>query len=333
MRDIAGNLATESVREKHMGQSSSQLSYVLITPVRNEEAFIEKTIVSVIQQTVLPTKWVIVDDGSTDRTPDIVSRYLPSHPWMELVRMPERRERHFAGKAHAFNAGRATVLNLEFDVIGNLDADVSVEGDHFEFLVAKFGDDAQLGVVGAPFREGTFRYDYRFSNIENVWGGCQLFRRACLDDIGGYVPVKGGCVDHIAVVSARMKGWKTRTFTEKVCLHHRVMGTAEHGELRAKFRAGVKDYSVGNHPVWELFRMFYQMQHRPFVVGGLALGCGYTWSAVRRVKRPVSKDLVVFTRREQMQRLHRFMGRMARAKVSDAASISSILSDKSSGKA
>jgi poly-beta-1,6-N-acetyl-D-glucosamine synthase len=281
--------------------------YVLITPARNEAQYIELTLKSMAAQAARPVKWVIVSDGSTDGTDEIVNRYAAIHPWIELIRMPERRERNFAGKVHAFNAGRARVADLGFEVIGNLDADVTFEAEHFQFLVAKFAENSQLGVVGAPFREGNHQYDYRFTNIENVWGGCQLFRRECFEDIGGYEPVKGGCIDHIAVVSARMKGWKTRTFTEKVCLHHREMGTAQQGALAAKFRTGAKDYSVGNHPVWQLFRMFYQMTQPPFVMGGLALGSGYAWSMVRRLKRPVSHDLVAFTRREQMQRLRNFL--------------------------
>jgi poly-beta-1,6-N-acetyl-D-glucosamine synthase len=282
-------------------------SYVLITPAHNEAAFIEKTIQSMIRQTVLPLKWVIVDDGSTDNTAEIVKRYLADHPWMELLQRPQRQDRTFAGKAYAVKEACDRLAKLPYQVVGNVDADTSFDADHFESLVAKFAEDSRLGIVGAPFREGTQGYDYRFSNIENVWGGCQLFRRECFQDIGGYVPLKGGSIDHIAVVSARMKGWKTRTFTEKVCIHHREMGTAERGVLAAKFRAGVKDYSVGNHPFWELFRILYQMGQRPFVFGGLALGWGYAWSLARQEKRPVSKDLVGFTRREQMQRLARFL--------------------------
>ena len=281
-------------------------NYVLVTPARDEAQFVELTLKSVIAQTVRPLKWVIVSDGSTDGTDEIVSRYAAHHPWIELVRMPVRSERHFAGKVHAFNAGYAKVAHLDYEFIGNLDADVSFEPGHFEFLVSKFADDAHMGLVGAPFREGAFQYDYRFTNIENVWGGCQLFRRECFEDIGGYVPIKGGSIDHIAVVSARMKGWKTRTFTESVCLHHRLMGTAQHGGLAAKRRLGAKDYAVGNHPLWELFRMFYQMKQKPLFLGGLALGWGYAWSLARRTKRPVSDELVAFTRREQMQRLRKF---------------------------
>jgi glycosyltransferase involved in cell wall biosynthesis len=277
--------------------------YVIITPARNEAEFIELTLKSVIAQTCKPSKWVIVSDGSTDDTDSIVRRYIPDNPWIELLSMPKRAERHFAGKVHAFNAGYAKVGDMSHDIVGNLDADVSIEPDHFQFLISKFAEYPALGVWGSPFREGSGQYNYRYSNIENVWGGCQLFRRGCFEAIGGYVPVKGGCIDHIAVVSARMQGWKTRTFTEKVCIHHRVMGTAQQGILKAKFKTGAKDYSVGNHPVWELSRMFYQMTKRPFVVGGFALAAGYFWSLLRRVELPISCDLAKFTRREQMQRL------------------------------
>lgn len=279
--------------------------YVIITPARNEAQFIELTLQSMVAQTCPPLKWVIVSDGSTDGTDEIVLKYVADHPWIELLRMPERAERHFAGKVYAFNAGYALVKDLEPDVIGNLDADVSFEPEHFEFLVSKFAENFELGVVGAPFKEGTYQYDYRFSNIENVWGGCQLFRRQCFEAIGGYLPLKGGCIDHIAVISARMKGWETRTFPEKVCIHHRVMGTAQQGALKARFKTGAKDYSVGNHPIWEFSRMLYQMRNRPFIIGGLALVAGYLWSMARRSKIPVSPDLAAFTRREQMRRLRK----------------------------
>ena len=283
------------------------LSYVLITPARNEGQYIEKTIHSMVAQTVLPLKWVIVSDGSTDETDEIVRKYAADRPWMELVRMAERRERHFAGKVGAFNAGYDRVRGLDFDIVGNVDADVSFEAGHFEFLIGKMGENPKLGVAGAPFREGTFQYDYRYTNVENVWGGCQLFRRECFEGIGGYMPLKGGCIDHVAVLSARMYGWQTRTFTESVCLHHRQMGTALQGGLKAKYKLGVKDYTVGNHPLWELARTFYQMANRPYILGGLALGFGYFWSLVQQAPTPLSSDLVDFVRREQMQRLKRFM--------------------------
>ena len=144
-----------------------------------------------------------------------------------------------------------------------------------------------------------------------------MFRRECFESIGGYVPLRGGCIDHVAVLSARMKGWQTHTFTEKICLHHGQMGTALQGGLKAKFKFGVKDYSVGNHPLWEFSRTLYQMTQRPFVIGGLALGLGYWWSLIRRVETSVSPELVAFVRREQMQRLKEFVLGKPRATAAD----------------
>jgi Glycosyltransferases, probably involved in cell wall biogenesis len=285
-------------------------SYVLITPARNEVEFIELTLKSVITQTARPLKWVIVSDGSTDGTDAIVRKSADQHPWIELVRMPERAERDFSGKVAAFNAGYKRVRDLDFEVVGSLDGDLSFDDEYFAFLLGKLAEDPALGLVGTPFQEGSCPiYDYRFVNIEHVSGACQLFRRRCFEEIGGYVPVKGGGIDWIAVTTARMKGWKTRTFTEKAILHHRQMGTAQHSVLEARFKAGIKDHALGNHPLWELSRTLYQITLRPYIIGGLALCCGYLWALLRRRERPVSPELLAFTRREQMHRLGRFLSR------------------------
>jgi len=297
---------------------SEILKYVVITPARNEARFIELTLKSVTNQTVLPRKWVIVSDGSTDGTDDIVKKYMARHPWIELLRMPERAERHFAGKVHAFNAGYAKVRDTENDIIVSLDADISFEDDYFAFLLEKMSADKALGVVGTPFRELSGEtYDYRFVDIEHVSGACQVFRRECFEDIGGYLAVKGGSIDHIAVITARMKGWRTRTFTERVCLHHRAMGTAGRSLLKSRFKLGMKDYSIGNHPMWEFVRTARQMTLAPVLTGGLALAAGYLWGVVRQVPRPVSPELVAFHQREQMQRLSRFIRRNRSVVVDD----------------
>jgi hypothetical protein len=279
-------------------------TYVLVTPARNEARMIESTIQSVVAQTVLPLRWVIVSDGSTDGTDEIVSRYAAQHDWIELVRMPERKERHFAGKAYAFNSGKSRLDDLPYEVIANLDADITFESGYFAYLLEKLAADPQLGVVGTPYVETTQEtYDYRFVSIEHVSGACQVFRRACYEAIGGYQPVKVGTIDCIAVISARMKGWKTRTFTDMVCMHHRKVGTAQCGPLRARYNAGVMDYTMGNHPLWQAFRMVYQMTQKPFVMRGLAIGAGYYWSMLRRKRRAVPDEMVKFLRREQMWRL------------------------------
>jgi glycosyltransferase involved in cell wall biosynthesis len=281
-------------------------TYTVVTPARNEARFIELTIKSVVSQTVKPAKWVIVSDGSTDGTDEIVAKYAAQCPWIELVKMPERQERHFAGKVHAFNAGYARLNEVGYDVICSMDGDISFDEGYFAFLLDKLASNPRFGLVGTPFKDSSI-YDYRFVSLEHVSGACQMFRRECFEEIGGYQPSRNGGVDHIAVLTARLKGWQTRTFTEKVCLHHRDMGSAAHGAWKAKYKIGTLDYALGGHPLWELFRTVYQMTRKPYVIGGLLVLAGYVSAAVRREPRPVSDTLVKFRRREQMQRLRRFL--------------------------
>jgi glycosyltransferase involved in cell wall biosynthesis len=280
------------------------MKYILITPARNEQAFISKTLTSVCAQTVRPERWVIVDDGSTDRTAEIVESYARQHRWIETISRPQRLDRSFAAKVHAFNAGVERVKTLQYDVIGNLDADLSFEPDYLEFLLQKFHDDPDLGVAGTPFIENG--YDSAKDSFEgenHVAGGCQLFRRECWQEIGGYVPNRAGGIDWIAVTTARMKGWKTRSFAQKRFHHYRSLGTAERGVLSALFSYGEKDYYLGNSPIWQLFRFAYRSTKRPVVLGGLALFAGYCSAALHRIERPVSPVLMRFHRREQLEKL------------------------------
>jgi poly-beta-1,6-N-acetyl-D-glucosamine synthase len=279
--------------------------YVLITPARNEEAFIEKTIESVIHQTHLPLKWVIVNDGSTDGMASRIEPYLPKYDWIELVNLPVRKERNFAAKVYAFNAGLDKVKDLNYEVIGNLDSDVSLVPDHFEFLLGKFVEDPKLGVAGTVFREES-GYNSETDSLEgqlHVSGQCQLFRRNCFSDIGGYFANKAGGIDWIAVTTARMMGWKTRSYREKSFFHYRHLGTAERSVFAAAFSYGEKDYYLGGHPLWELFRVAFRMVKKPYIFEGVALGLGYGWAAVRRLHRPISKELMAFHRKEQMRKL------------------------------
>lgn len=287
-----------------MSRPGTLAPYVLITPTRNEEAFIVKTIESMIRQTVLPTKWVIVDDGSTDNTAEIVNRYLAAYAWIEMVRLPLRRDRSFAGKVHAFNAGLERVKILQYDIIGNVDSDISFDEDHFEFLLRKFSDDPRLGVAGTVFREEGYSSESdSFEGRYHVAGQCQLFRKECWEQIGGYIPHRAGGIDWMAVTTARMMGWKTESFREKSFFHHRHLGTAERGVVSSLFSYGEKDYYLGGHPVWQVFRVAYRCTKKPYFLGGIALGLGYCLAVMRRTPRPISRELMAFHRKEQMVKL------------------------------
>ncbi|CAM5798288.1 glycosyltransferase family 2 protein [Rhizobacter fulvus] len=290
----------------------SALRLVLVTPARNEENYIDATIRSVAAQNRRPMRWVIVSDGSTDRTDEIVRAAASEHDWVEYLRMPDHRDRTFAAKAVCFNAGFERLKDLDFDVVGNLDADITFEPDYLAFLLERFEALPQLGVAGTPFVEdadhpGRHTYAHGGANLEHVSGACQLFRRECFEAVGGYVPVNGGAIDWIAVTTARMKGWQTRTFVEKTSRHHRKLGTAESGALKARFHYGGKAYYVGGHPLWELLRGAFQMRTAPYILGGLWFIAGYGWAALTRTRRPVSAELMAFHRNEQMMRLKRLL--------------------------
>ncbi|HVU15382.1 MAG TPA: glycosyltransferase family 2 protein [Candidatus Didemnitutus sp.] len=292
------------------------MKYVLISPARNESTFLEGTIKSVVAQTRLPERWVIVDDGSTDRTGEIADSYAARYPWIEVV---HRRnvERSFAGKVHAFNAGWERVKGMTFDVIVNLDADLTFDPDYFDFLMRQFEQDPTLGVAGTPFLENG--YDSARDSFEgenHVAGGAQMFRYDCFQQIGGYVPNRAGGIDWVAVTTARMRGWRTRSFQEKRFNHHRVLGTGQHKNiLTSLFSYGEKDYYLGGSPIWQIFRIPYRMTKRPIIIGGIALFAGYCWAGVRRIPRAVSPELMRFHRREQMKKLRLLIRSMLRMKV------------------
>lgn len=287
---------------------SHPLKYVLMTAARNEEGFIEETIRSVVAQTALPARWMIVSDGSTDQTDAIVKKHAAQHDWIELMRRPEHREHQFAAKVHCLRAAWEKLQPLPFDVIGNLDADITFESDYMAFLLDKLAGDPRLGVVGTRFMENARQvYDYKFMNEEHVSGGFQIFRRACFEEVGGYLPIRSGGEDWAAVTSARLKGWRTRSYTEKLFVHHRPMGSSGQPWWSIHLRQGERDYLTGGHPLWQLSRSAYQVCRKPYVVGGLCLLLGFAWACVRRVERPVPKELMLFHRSEQMARLRKLL--------------------------
>lgn len=278
--------------------------YVLITPARNEEAFIEKTIQAVIAQTVLPKKWVIVSDGSIDRTDEIVNQYAEKHDFISLVRRSGDQERNFGSKVKAFEFGYDRLRELEFDFVGNLDADVSFNSTYYEGVLSEFQDNPQLGLAGG------IRYDFhngRFHRLpcsrNSVGGPVQLFRRQCYESIGGYLPLEHGGIDAVAETMARMHGWEVESFPELEVYHYRRTGTASEGVLRARFRSGIRAYLIGYHVLFEISRGILRLLRQPPIIGSLAMLSGFGWASLKRYDRPVSDDFVRYLRSEQLARL------------------------------
>jgi len=283
-----------------------KISYVLITPAHNEESYIEKTIQSVISQTILPTKWVVVSDGSTDGTDDIIRKYTKQNSWIELIRTKDHNECSFGSKALAINSGYQQLKHLEYEFIGILDADITIAADYYQRILLKFEENAhaRLGVAGgmiAELRKGKFTIlDY---NVNSVAGAVQLFRRRCFEEIGGYRPLKLGGIDALAEIMLRMRGWQVKSFKDIIAYHHRRIGTTRGSLVRSRFRYGLKDYSIGTHPLFMFLKCIHRFQEKPYIFGGILMLSGYFWAWIRREPKAVSEEIVRFVRYEQINRM------------------------------
>lgn len=276
--------------------------FVIITPARNESRTLEATIRSVVAQSLKPSEWVIVSDGSTDETDEIARRWSRIHPFIKLVRREGGRNRDFGSKAVAFRAGLDS-LTSKYDFIGNLDADITFAPDYYRDIIRAFSDE-RLGLAGGVIYEliGNAFVPQK-NSLESVAGALQLFRRECFEDIGGYIPISAGGIDAAAEISARMRGWKVRAFENLHAFHHRRVSGGSGRVLKSRFRHGVSHYLLGYHPLFEIMKCAYRVQDRPYLLGSLCTLAGYAWSAAAGYERPVSDEFVEFIRKEQKERL------------------------------
>jgi glycosyltransferase involved in cell wall biosynthesis len=298
-----------------MSRRCSYLPYVLITPAHNEEAFIERTIRSVLCQTVLPVKWVLVDDGSTDSTASIVGQYLAKYEWIEMIKRPQHRERNFAAKVAAFNAGVNRVKGMDYSFIGNLDADISLPPNYYEDIISEFERDPRLGIAGGiVYSKNGHGFTTDNTAPDSVAGAVQLFRKECFDQVGGYIPLENGGIDAAAEIIARMKGWKVLNFREKMVYQHRWTGSAQKSLLAARYRQGVEFHSLGYSTAFYLFRTIYRLKiDRPFLISGAVSLCGFLSARVRNCPISLPPEAVSYLRSEQAGKLRdRFFGTVAR---------------------
>jgi glycosyltransferase involved in cell wall biosynthesis len=279
-------------------------SYVLVTPARDEERHIEETIKAVISQTVIPQRWIIVDDGSVDGTAQIVKKYESRYDFINLVQTSGSSGRDFASKVRAFNAGFETVKREEFYFIGNLDGDVSFEERYYEYIIKRFHLNPKLGIAGGVILEKiNGGYVSQRTSLNSVAGPVQLFRRACYEAIGGYIPIQSGGIDAAAEIMARAKGWEVESFPEIFALHNRRMVTGKSNILFSRFQQGMKNYRLGYHPIFQTVSSLYRMADRPLILGGGLMLAGYLWSLFKGERRILPDDVRRYLRLEQTERI------------------------------
>jgi poly-beta-1,6-N-acetyl-D-glucosamine synthase len=279
--------------------------YALITAVRNEETYIRQTLESVVNQSHVPTVWVIVSDGSIDRTEEIVADFARRYNFIRLTRLPNEGARAFSNKVRAVSVGYESVRHSAFDFVGFLDGDISFDANYYESVLEKFHANPRLGIAGCELHEyRSGRFDRRRgSGEEFVAGAIQFFRRRCYEDIGGFLPLYYGGDDTVANAMATRKGWEVRSFFDLRAFHHRPTGTAGTTVWRARFRQGREDYFMGYHPLFEMGKCVRRVVEPPICVGSVLRFWGYAFSGIARQRRMVPDDFVRYVQQEQKRRI------------------------------
>jgi GT2 family glycosyltransferase len=233
-----------------------------------------------------------------------VGSYAAKYGFVQLLRR-ESVSRDFASKVFAFRSSAEQIRDMDYEFIGNLDADVSFDPDYYEKILEKFREDPKLGISGGIILELIGKqFVPQKTSLSSVAGAVQLFRRRCYEDIGGYIPLGFGGIDSAAEIMARMQGWKVQMFPDFKVFHHRRVAAGKGNILAAKFRQGMTHYLLGYHPVFQVMKSFYRAIDRPFVIGSVFTLCGYCWASLQRPERPFSGEVVKFLRTEQVERLY-----------------------------
>jgi biofilm PGA synthesis N-glycosyltransferase PgaC len=291
------------MRDPALSGHSPPLRYVVITMVRDEEAFLPRTIASVTGQTLIPAAWICVDDGSLDRTPQLLADAAAAHPWIEVVTLAGRPQRN-AGEAAArgFNEVLPRALAHEPDVVAMLDGDTEFDPRYYETLLAALAADPKLGIVGGHALEPHADGSWGRVRIPayHVHGATKTYRRQCLEQLGGLAP--GIAWDTVDIVRARLRGWTTRTLPEAAFRHLRVIGSAG-GLARAPWIRGRAAYLAGYHPLFAAARAVRNMFRPPLLRGGFYFLQGYVSGCRERAPRMLDPEEIRAFRREQLRAL------------------------------
>jgi poly-beta-1,6-N-acetyl-D-glucosamine synthase len=296
---VSSILETDSFRPN---MTSTNTGYVVITPVRDEEAYIQSTIESMIHQTVLPREWIIVDDGSKDNTGKIINDYSRRYPWIRAIHRKDRGFRKSGGGVvDAFNDGYRSLNCSDWNFIVKLDGDLSFDPNYFEKCFDEFERNPKLGVGG-----GVICYivngakEFEECPTFHVRGATKIYRKNCWVAIGGFWPVPGW--DTMDEVKASMLGWTTNSFPDLHLLHHRSTGTAE-GIWAGLVKNGRANYICGYHPLFMLSKCILRLVRKPYIIGAVALMYGYLTGYLKRVPRVDDPEAIGYLRRQQLSRL------------------------------
>jgi len=277
--------------------------YIVITPAKNESNHIAFTINSMVKQSIKPQKWIIVDDGSSDNTYEVVKEAIQNYSWITIIKNNSKEKRApGANVVNAFNFGLSSIRE-NYDYIVKLDADLKFNEAYFEKLIEQFKADDKLGIAGGLCLDSIInpKRDLFYTSQYHVRGATKMYRKKCFDDIGGLMPRFGW--DGIDEMKAMMLGWETKSFKDIIVLHLRPTGQ-ETGLLRYAWRWGTLNYYMGYNPLYLLLSCFNNFSKKPYILFGLTLFAGYVYSFLTNRDQINDKNLINFIKKFQRNRIN-----------------------------
>ncbi len=280
----------------------NDIKYSIVTAARNEANNITSTLESVVNQTILPAKWVIVNDGSTDGTGEILSSYAEKYEWIEIVHFEDKGFKDYESAHGKLKVGLDKILTYRNDFIVKMDADMTFDNNYFEEIFKRFAHDPKLGIAGGWFyvREGSKTYPEDHPEF-HVRGGSKVYRSECWEDIGGFVFKLG--YDTIDEIKANMRGWRTKSFKDIMVIHKRKTGDS-HGTVKEPAYRGKICYLVGYHPLFMALKSIKRMFRRPYLIGGVAQLMSFLACYLTKRERSINeKEFIKYLRKQQINKI------------------------------
>ncbi len=273
-----------------------QVKYIIISPVRNEEDYLELTLKSVVNQTVRPAEYILVNDGSTDSTPDIIDRYATVHNWIRRIDIKDRGH-YLPGKGvvSAFYAGYEEIKVPDWDYVVKLDCDLEFGNEYFERIFNEFQKNPKLGIAsGCTYLPVKGRFVKEPTQEDHPVGPSKIYKRECWQDIGGMKKLPGW--DLADLLDAQMNGWETRCFFDLRLIHYRLTGSRRKGVWGPKFLQGRFEYMHGYSFAYTLIKAVKNIFSRPLVIGSIAKVTGYLFSLLKRDDYLFDREMRSFLR-------------------------------------
>jgi poly-beta-1,6-N-acetyl-D-glucosamine synthase len=287
-------------------------TYVIISPVRNEEEYVRLTLDSVVNQTVVPSEWIMVNDGSVDSTAEIIKEYIPKYPWIKLITLKDRGY-YFPGTGvvNVFYKGYEQITTPDWEYVVKLDCDLKFDFSYFELLLKEFDKDSKLGIAsGCTYLQSNGTWVIEPVLEDHPVGPSKVYKRECWDQIGGLKPIPGW--DLADLLAAQMNGWKTFCFKHLKIEHYRLTGSRRKGIWAPKFLQGKFEYKHGYTFNYTFLKSIYHFFSKPVIIGSIAKICGYLYARTKKEDYLFDEDMRIFLRKKHKSVFRQKLSHMIR---------------------